>query len=227
MEDQTRSVELTEQGIAKVRAESFTDAAVLFTLAIEQWQENHWAWDALARCQLYLRETEAAIKLLTQGKIVCASAGPARIMVTLSEAYQQSGKFVDATRELEEAREIAPRDCYVLVRLGYLYHATARLNDAATAFRTATQVNPEHYKAWLSLAKVYGVQGKLQECVQALRTAVSVDQTDFESFLLLAIYLEQTGKYEESTVAYDTAIGLDELGTKAMLSEIRNTHLIV
>lgn len=95
---------------------------------------------------------------------------------TLAALYYQAGRYDDATRVLEEGREVAPRDEEIPFSLGQIYLQQAQMAPedeqeelyakAGDAFAATTELDPENEDAYLAAGEAYDQAGQPAQAIK-------------------------------------------------------------
>jgi tetratricopeptide (TPR) repeat protein len=142
-------------------------------------------------------------------------------MADLGALYTQMGRYDEAEKALQRAREINPDDAYARVELGNLLLVTDRVKEAIREFRIARAVDPSHADPPRALAIALLESGKLVEAEKTLREALrELDQSKrWQLHLTLGHVLTRVGDETGEPTFYQDA--LKEINTAVRLKDTR------
>lgn len=116
---------------------------------------------------------------------------------------------VEAAREYERAREIAPTDVDVREALAAVYRDAGRLEAAERELREAVRIDPSSDTAWNSLGMILGSVGRNDEAQKCFEEAMRIDDRDPYYHFNLARMLELSARTGDARREYAEALRLD------------------
>jgi len=139
--------------------------------------------------------------------LVClfACAEPARSPAPgdIAIAYQSAGRLQEASREIELAIRVRPRDIS-LRRLAARIYVEAEDSDRAIAhLESAIQFAPRDGGLWIDLAEIERDRQNIADAYVAFRRASTLEPTDVRAVSGLALSAENLGFSEEARAAYE------------------------
>ena len=124
----------------------------------------------------------------------------------LGTLYFGEGRYADAARAFERARELAPNDYRVWRNLGAALHwSPGEQSKAAEAYRKAVElgeearkVNPRQPPLLAQLADAYSMLGQRAEALAAATAVERLGTTDMDAMFNLASAYEQIGERDRA-----------------------------
>jgi tetratricopeptide (TPR) repeat protein len=127
----------------------------------------------------------------------------------LGRVYMNEGRFEDAIRELERAREIAPNFPLVHNNLGNAYLQSERRDEAAAEYAKAIELAPEYdqpYRAW---AKIELERGNIDRAEELFRHLMRLSPGSADGYVGLGVVLGQKGRHDEALELFKRAVLVD------------------
>ena len=124
----------------------------------------------------------------------------------LGTLYFGEGRYADAARAFERARDLAPNDYRVWRNLGAALHwSPGEQSKAAEAYRKAVElgeearkVNPRQPPLLAQLADAYSMLGQRAEALAAATAVERLGTTDMDAMFNLASAYEQIGERDRA-----------------------------
>jgi predicted Zn-dependent protease len=132
----------------------------------------------------------------------CAAQTPSSAPGDIATAYQSAGRLQEASREIELAIRVRPRDIS-LRRLAAQIYIEANDSDRAIAhLESAIQFAPSDGALWIDLAEIERDRQNIADAYVAFRRASTLEPTDLRAVSGLALSAENLGFSEEANAAY-------------------------
>lgn len=148
--------------------------------------------------------------------IVAKSPRKARAHGNLGNAYQNRGRFADATRQYQEVTRLDPKDPGAYVNLGTICYRQRNWVEAASAYRQALRLDPGNAAAHYNLGKTLTEEGKLPEAERELRQAIE-NKPEFDpAHNSLGIVYFKMQRYAEALAELRTAVQLNPVNSEAI-----------
>jgi tetratricopeptide (TPR) repeat protein len=123
----------------------------------------------------------------------------------LGLALREAGRFDEALRELERARELWPGSPDVHIQMGHARFARGDFDAARADFVEAARLAPDRADARVGLGMVYMAQGDASRASDAYRTALALDPSHVEAHNNQASLLARQGRWAEAVVHFRSA----------------------
>jgi tetratricopeptide (TPR) repeat protein len=138
--------------------------------------------------------------------LVTPARPPTRVELDRSEALklyaeallrERNDQLLEATRLLEQARDLNSEGAYLHRALIPLYLALCRNDDAIAACRKVVDLDPADYRTWYLLARRLKDEGRVAEALVALERAASCAGMKEHPDLLVQLRYDQGILFEE------------------------------
>jgi tetratricopeptide (TPR) repeat protein len=117
--------------------------------------------------------------------------------------------FDGASRELNEAAKINPKDAEIVFQLGRLALAKGDADGATTRFQEALKLDSKHVGAMYWTADILARKGKLNEADDLYRKAIATDPTYARAFSGLGTMYLDAGAEAEAMAVFKEAIRIN------------------
>jgi len=133
-----------------------------------------------------------------------ACAGPMRSAAPgdIAAAYFSAGALPVASREIELAIRVRPRDVSLRRQAARIYLESARSDRAIAHLESAIQLAPRDGALWIDLAEIERDRENIADAYVAFRRASTLVPTDVRAVSGLALSAENLGFSEEASAAY-------------------------
>lgn len=152
--------------------------------------------------------TSAAERASPQALLAISAA--ARPHVERAVALYAAGDLAGATRALEAAALVAPRDPQVRFMLGNAHFRGDRFERAVPEYRAAAALRPLHPDTFLDLGFALFHSGRAPQAVEAWSEAVRLEPYDPLARLALAVGWSATGDTAQAARSFAAAIAMDD-----------------
>ena len=135
---------------------------------------------------------------------VFACAGPSTSPAPgdIAAAYQSAGRLQEASREIELAIRVRPRDIALRRQAAQIYIEADRADRAIEHLESAIQLAPRDGALWIDLAEIERAREDTADAYVAYRRASALAPTDLRAISGLALTAENLGFSEEASAAY-------------------------
>ena len=123
----------------------------------------------------------------------------------LGVALREAGRFDDALRELERARELWPGSPDVHFQMGQARVARGDFGAARADFAEAVRLAPDRADTQVGLGMVYMAQGDASRASDAYRAALALDPSHVEAHNNQGSLLAWQGRFAEALVHFRAA----------------------
>jgi len=132
----------------------------------------------------------------------CAAAPTAPAPGDIAAAYQSAGRLNEASREIELAIRVRPRDVSLRRQAARIYTESERSDRAIEHLEAAIQLAPRDGALWIDLAEIERDRENIADAYVAYRRASKLVPTDVRAVSGLALSAENLGFSEEASTAY-------------------------
>jgi Flp pilus assembly protein TadD len=166
--------------------------------------------------------------LITGLGLLIGCAGAERLTAApgdIAAAYQSAGRLQEASREIELAIRVRPRDVSLRRQAAQIYVDAKRSDRAVQHLEAALQIAPRDGSIWIDLAEIERDRENIPDAYVAFRRASMLAPTDLRAISGLALSAENLGFSEEASDAYARWAELKEsLEIKEQLQKKRLTQ---
>jgi tetratricopeptide (TPR) repeat protein len=126
----------------------------------------------------------------------------------LAVFHERASRLLEATRLLEQARQLEPDAPAIHRALCPLYLALDRTQDALAACRKVVELDPSDFESWYLLARQYRSQHRSKDAINALDRAVTCSglkekpELKMQMYFDLAVLHENAKEYASAEKAY-------------------------
>ncbi len=120
----------------------------------------------------------------------------------LAATHQSAGRLQEASREIELAIRVHPRDLSLRRQAARIYVEAGRDDRAVKHLEAAIQLAPRDGELWIDLAKIERDRENIADAYIAYRRAAALAPTDVRAISGLALSAENLGFFEEASAAY-------------------------
>lgn len=120
----------------------------------------------------------------------------------IAAAYQSAGRLQEASREIELAIRVRPRDIALRRQAAQIYSEADRADRAIEHLEAAIQLAPRNGALWINLAEIERDRENIADAYVAFRRASTLSPTDVRAISGLALSAENLGFSEEASAAY-------------------------
>jgi Flp pilus assembly protein TadD len=132
----------------------------------------------------------------------CAAPQPTTTPGDIAAAYQSVGRLDEASREIELAIRVRPRDISLRRQAARIYIEAARSDRAIEHLESAIQLAPRDGALWIDLAEIERDRQNIADAYVAFRRASTLSPTDVRAVSGLALSAENLGFSAEASAAY-------------------------
>jgi tetratricopeptide (TPR) repeat protein len=132
----------------------------------------------------------------------CAGSSTSPAPGDIAAAYQSAGRLQEASREIELAIRVRPRDIALRRQAAQIYIETDRADRAIKHLEAAIQLAPRDGALWIDLAEIERDRENTADAYVAYRRASTLEPTDVRAISGLALSAENLGFSEEARSAY-------------------------
>jgi Flp pilus assembly protein TadD len=132
----------------------------------------------------------------------CAGPSTSPAPGDIAAAYQSVGRLQEASREIELAVRVRPRDISLRRQAARIYIDADRADRAVKHLEAAIQLAPRDGALWIDLAEIERDRENIANAYVAFRRASALAPTDVRAISGLALSAESLGFSEEASVAY-------------------------
>jgi tetratricopeptide (TPR) repeat protein len=136
--------------------------------------------------------------------VLFACAGPSTSPAPgdIAAAYQSAGRLEEASREIELAIRVRPRDLALRRQAAQIYIEADRADRAIKHLEAAIQLAPRDSALWIELAEIERDRENTADAYVAYRRASALAPNDVRAVSGLALSAENLGFSEEASAAY-------------------------
>jgi tetratricopeptide (TPR) repeat protein len=120
----------------------------------------------------------------------------------IAATYQAAGRLQEASREIELAIRMRPRDISLRRQAAHIYLETDQSDRAIAHLESAIQLAPRDGALWIELADIERDRENVADAYVAYRRASTLAPTDVRAISGLALSAENLGFTEEASAAY-------------------------
>jgi tetratricopeptide (TPR) repeat protein len=151
----------------------------------------------------FFRMHRFALSIISLGFLfACAAPRTSSPPGDIAAAYQSAGRLQEASREIELAVRVRPRDISLRRQAAQIYIDADDSNRAIQHLETAIQLTPRDGTLWLELAEIERDRQNIADAYVAFRRASSLAPTDIRAVSGLALSAENLGFVEEASDAF-------------------------
>jgi len=132
----------------------------------------------------------------------CAAPQPTAAPGDIAAAYLSAGRLQEASREIELAIRVRPRDVSLRRQAARIYIEADRSDRAIEHLESAIQLAPRDGALWIDLAEIERDRDNIADAYVAYRRASTLEPTDVRAVSGLALSAENLGFSEEASAAY-------------------------
>ena len=132
----------------------------------------------------------------------CAGSSTGPAPGDIATAYQSAGRLQEASREIELAIRVRPRDIALRRQAAQIYIEADRADRAIEHLESAIQLAPRDGALWIDLAEIERARENTADAYVAYRRASTLAPTDLRAISGLALTAENLGFSEEASAAY-------------------------
>ena len=138
------------------------------------------------------------------------------LMLNLGRTYRHLGRYEDALKILEKAKDIGGDTDEVLYNLAKTYKRMREYDKAADYFSRAIEVKPDHAHAYDRLGNLYVLTGETDKAIEIYKKGLRVDPNHPYLNFHLAGLLHQEKRYEEAIVYYNSALRINPVWSEVL-----------
>jgi tetratricopeptide (TPR) repeat protein len=132
----------------------------------------------------------------------CAAPSTSPAPGDIAAAYQSAGRLQEASREIELAIRVRPRDIALRRQAAQIYIEADRADRAIGHLEAAIQLAPSDGAIWIELAEIERDRENTADAYVAYRRAAVLAPDDVRAVSGLALSAENLGFSEEASAAY-------------------------
>ncbi|MGI9036017.1 MAG: tetratricopeptide repeat protein [Pyrinomonadaceae bacterium] len=183
---------------------------------------------ALGVTYLNLKQPDRA-KLLFEEMLTAVKDDQKGLHLLFSRAYEETGYYADAEREIKQELAINPKAPKAHFFLGYLilqHGGSERLAEAGKEFDAELQIAPQDFYANFFRGVVASSESKHQKAIEYLQKAVDIKPKTAEAYLFLGQSQIETGDNAAAEKNLRKAIELSPNADKKDF-QLRRTHFLL
>jgi tetratricopeptide (TPR) repeat protein len=135
-------------------------------------------------------------------------ARTAPLLLARASACMEVNDLDSALRDLEAAREMAPKWGAVHFERGKLWLRRDDMDEACAAFRRAAELMPRLGSAWSNLGATLGELDRPEEALQAFTRALACDPDSAQTHNNIGVLERERGRLREAEAAFRRVIDL-------------------
>ncbi|TSC58692.1 MAG: hypothetical protein Greene041619_402 [Candidatus Peregrinibacteria bacterium Greene0416_19] len=135
----------------------------------------------------------------------------------LGHVYAKQGRWEDARREIDRARDIDPESVEPLLGLAILHTQAGRIDDALVSYDAVIAMQPRNAKAYLNKGSILLDQGRTAAAVAAFKEAIRIEPLFHQAHYNLGIAYTSQGRLDDAIAQYEETIRI--------APEFRQAHL--
>jgi len=132
----------------------------------------------------------------------CAGSSSSPAPGDIAATYQSAGRLQEASREIELAIRVRPRDIALRRQAAQIYLEADRPDRAVEHLEAAIQLAPQDGALWIELADIERDRENTADAYVAYRRASALAPNDVRAISGLALSAENLGFSEEARAAY-------------------------
>jgi Tfp pilus assembly protein PilF len=132
----------------------------------------------------------------------CAGAPAPPAPGDIAASYLSAGRLPEASREIERAIRVRPRDISLRRQAARIYVEASHTDRAVEHLEAAIQLAPRDGGLWIDLAEIEQDRENIADAYVAYRRASALEPTDLRAISGLAVSAENLGFSEEASAAY-------------------------
>lgn len=183
--DDDMAVALLAQGLAKVEAESYFEAVILLSDAIDEDEELAAAYAGRAEARFWQNEPDRAQADANRAIELDDSLPQAWISLALVEAYERN--WGDALEAAATAVDLAPENGSIVGTRGLIYFDGGDYSESLDDFDTAIELEPEEANWHLLRADVLNELQRFEESKLALAKAIELSAGETDSISVIEV----------------------------------------
>ena len=130
-------------------------------------------------------------------------------LFTIGTAYHRLGRSDDATRYMEQAKELYPNNAEVWSRLGNLAIQEHDANKVLDPLKKAVELDPTNPSTLYNLGWVYDQTGNVTQAISLYQRAIHASPLSFEAMNNLGLIYDRSGQPERAIELLRRAINTD------------------
>ena len=127
----------------------------------------------------------------------------------LGTAYQQQGKYDEATREFKKTVELMPRHYKAHYSLAYLYEMQGFVEQAIYHYEKVVEINPNFVDAYYNLANIFTKYRLLAQAAHAYEKVIKLEPNDYEARNNLGVVYAMQGKLGQAIQVWEKVLEID------------------
>ena len=131
------------------------------------------------------------------------------VLLALSVACEQLGRFADAVGAATAAIEQAPERADLWAHYGRMLHDGGHSTDGATCLERAVALAPGKGESWYNLGLAAFRAGSLARAVEALERSAEIQPSNAAAWGALGLAQQQSGALDQSEASLRKALDLD------------------
>ena len=144
-----------------------------------------------------------ALSIISLGFLfACAAPTTSSAPGDIAAAYQSAGRLQEASREIELAIRVRPRDISLRRQAARIYIEANDSDRAIKHLESAIQLAPRDGELWLDLAEIERDRQNIADAYVAFRRASTLAPTDIRAVSGLALSAENLGFVAEAIADY-------------------------
>jgi tetratricopeptide (TPR) repeat protein len=204
---QHRALEITP----KPRTHALPDLGAK-TIDAEGWPETWKRYEAAQRLQK-ASDWESSIQEYSRSLAEEETFWPS--LAGRGECHFRRGRFQDARKDLEAARNLEPGSALVCLRLGDASLETGDLTAARRYFANVLSINPRAAEAHAGIGLAYYYEGKFKEAIDACEDGLRLEPSCTRIYLVRAAAREENDQWQLAASNCLEALRIDPSATLA------------
>lgn len=132
-----------------------------------------------------------------------------KVVANMASTLWDNGKQHATFQILHDARNIYPKNAFLLEMLGVYYARSKDYETAISYYKRSLELDPNEPRAYDRLGISYRAVGRIEDAIQASLNAIRLGALDPRIYFNLARHLDKQQRYAESEQIYRTVLELD------------------
>jgi serine/threonine-protein kinase len=199
-------------------AQNLETAISLFNLALGQ--DHRYALAEAGLGEAYWRKYEQTkdTQWAEQAKKSSAAAiglndKLAQVYVTLGMIHTGTGRYEEASQNLQKALALDPINSDAYRELAKTYQSMGKLKDAESTYMNAIAVRPGYWGTHNELGGFYYHLGRYAEAEKQFRTVVELTPDNARGYSNLGVIAYSQNRYEEAAKMYEKSVAIKPSGS--------------
>lgn len=132
------------------------------------------------------------------------------ILYTIALSFEQINQYKIATKYLQQAHDINPKNLSVIYDLAYCYERSAQYDKSIKYYKLYLDKNPFSENVWYNLGIIYNSLGDYHEAISAYDFAIAINQKYSSAYYNKANSLVNLEEYEKAIKAFKNFLEYEE-----------------